>query len=361
MLGLPGDRRLPAVRRARDGLPPRQPVRCSTTAAQFTAKVVAQLDDVPLPSGTLLNINVPAGEPDGVAVTRLGKRIYRDELAARTPRTRTAAGATGSTAREPGLPRRAGHRPRRRARRADRGDAGALRPDRRLGARRAGAATTSRGCSRPPRATSSEPRRRRTSARAPRSCAEQLRHHGYRYYVLDDPEVDDDVYDALLDELRAHRGRAPRAASRPTRRPSASAASRSSALDKVTHLLPMLSLANARSEEELRAWIDAHAQPPRARGHRRPDVHLRRASRRSTGWRSRCSTATACSSAAPRAATARSARTSRTTCARSARSRCASTWTTRRRCWRCAARCTCRWPTSRRSTSAGPRRGCRRS
>src|SRR3712207_259391 len=27
-----------------------------------------------------LNINVPAGEPEGVDITRLGKRIYRDEL-----------------------------------------------------------------------------------------------------------------------------------------------------------------------------------------------------------------------------------------------------------------------------------------
>ena len=50
------------------------------TAAAFTARVVAELDDVPLQEGTLLNINVPAGEPDGVAVTRLGKRIYQDEL-----------------------------------------------------------------------------------------------------------------------------------------------------------------------------------------------------------------------------------------------------------------------------------------
>ena len=49
-------------------------------AADFVARVVAELDDVPLPEGTLLNINVPAGEPDGVEVTRLGKRIYRDEL-----------------------------------------------------------------------------------------------------------------------------------------------------------------------------------------------------------------------------------------------------------------------------------------
>src|ERR671939_1212239 len=49
-------------------------------AADFTARVVERLDEVPLASGTLLNVNVPAGEPEGVEVTRLGKRIYRDEL-----------------------------------------------------------------------------------------------------------------------------------------------------------------------------------------------------------------------------------------------------------------------------------------
>ena len=49
-------------------------------AARFTAGIVSELDDVPLDEGTLLNINVPAGDPDGVEVTRLGKRIYRDEL-----------------------------------------------------------------------------------------------------------------------------------------------------------------------------------------------------------------------------------------------------------------------------------------
>src|ERR671924_198840 len=41
----------------------------------------AELESVPLPGGTLLNINVPGGEPAGVEVTRLGKRIYSDELA----------------------------------------------------------------------------------------------------------------------------------------------------------------------------------------------------------------------------------------------------------------------------------------
>jgi 5'-nucleotidase len=49
-------------------------------AASFTARVVRELESVPLPEGTLLNINVPGVDPEGVEVTRLGKRIYRDEL-----------------------------------------------------------------------------------------------------------------------------------------------------------------------------------------------------------------------------------------------------------------------------------------
>ncbi len=49
-------------------------------AAAFVARVVDRLDDVPLPVGTLLNINVPTGEIGGVEVTRLGKRIYQDRL-----------------------------------------------------------------------------------------------------------------------------------------------------------------------------------------------------------------------------------------------------------------------------------------
>jgi 5'-nucleotidase len=50
------------------------------TAAAFAARVVDKLDDVPLPEGTLLNVNVPAGTVRGVEVSRLGKRIYRDAL-----------------------------------------------------------------------------------------------------------------------------------------------------------------------------------------------------------------------------------------------------------------------------------------
>jgi 5'-nucleotidase len=51
-----------------------------TGAARFVARVVDRLDDVPLPTCTLLNVNVPGCAPEGVEVTRLGKRIYRDEL-----------------------------------------------------------------------------------------------------------------------------------------------------------------------------------------------------------------------------------------------------------------------------------------
>ena len=49
-------------------------------AAAFTARLVAELESVPLPAGTLLNINVPGAHPDGVEVAKLGKRIYRDQL-----------------------------------------------------------------------------------------------------------------------------------------------------------------------------------------------------------------------------------------------------------------------------------------
>ncbi len=87
--------------------------------------------------------------------------------------------------------------------------------------------------------------------------AEELRreieHHNHRYYVLDDPVIDDDAYDALLDELRAIEAEHPelRAPDSPTQRVGAPPLDR---FKQVEHLEPMLSLANARNEEELRAW-----------------------------------------------------------------------------------------------------------
>jgi 5'-nucleotidase len=51
-----------------------------TAAAAFAARLVEQIDDVGIPEGTLLNVNVPAGDVTGVCACRLGKRIYRDQM-----------------------------------------------------------------------------------------------------------------------------------------------------------------------------------------------------------------------------------------------------------------------------------------
>jgi len=82
----------------------------------------------------------------------------------------------------------------------------------------------------------------------------QLDYHGYRYYVLDDPEIGDDEYDALLDELRAIEAEHPELITpdSPTQRIGGEPVSD---LEKVSHPQAMLSLANARSGDELRAWI----------------------------------------------------------------------------------------------------------
>ncbi len=82
----------------------------------------------------------------------------------------------------------------------------------------------------------------------------ELDHHGYRYYVLDDPEIGDDQYDALLNELRAIEAEHPQLVTpdSPTQRVGGEPVSD---LEKVRHPQRMLSLANARSEDELRAWI----------------------------------------------------------------------------------------------------------
>ena len=49
-------------------------------AAPFVAELVRRLLTEPMPEATLINVNCPAGEPAGIEVTRLGKRIYNDEL-----------------------------------------------------------------------------------------------------------------------------------------------------------------------------------------------------------------------------------------------------------------------------------------
>ncbi len=82
-----------------------------------------------------------------------------------------------------------------------------------------------------------------------------LEHHARRYYVLDDPEIGDEEYDALLNELREIEREHPELAiaGSPTQRVGGEPVER---LQKVEHLEPMLSLGNVRSEEELRAWVE---------------------------------------------------------------------------------------------------------
>jgi 5'-nucleotidase len=52
-----------------------------TLAGPFTARLVKRLaEEGPMPPETLVNVNLPSGQATGVAVTRLGKRLYNDEL-----------------------------------------------------------------------------------------------------------------------------------------------------------------------------------------------------------------------------------------------------------------------------------------
>ena len=82
---------------------------------------------------------------------------------------------------------------------------------------------------------------------------EAIRHHDHRYYVLDDPEIADHEYDALLRELEALEEEHPGlvTADSPTQRVGAAP---SSSFPEVVHRVPMLSLANAFDEGEVRAF-----------------------------------------------------------------------------------------------------------
>jgi DNA ligase (NAD+) len=79
------------------------------------------------------------------------------------------------------------------------------------------------------------------------------------YYVHDAPEISDAEYDRLFRELRALEAAHPELATpdSPTQRIGAEPAT---ALGKHTHLRPMLSLANAFTDDELLAWEERNAR-----------------------------------------------------------------------------------------------------
>ncbi len=80
---------------------------------------------------------------------------------------------------------------------------------------------------------------------------EQLNHHNYRYYALDDPVITDSEYDRLLRRLQDIEARFPalKTADSPTQRVGSAPLS---AFATVAHSTPMLSLDNAFNDAELR-------------------------------------------------------------------------------------------------------------
>ncbi len=82
---------------------------------------------------------------------------------------------------------------------------------------------------------------------------EKIRHHEYRYYVLDAPEISDADFDALMNELKRLEAEHPELVTpdSPTQRVGGKARG---GFVKAKHSSPMLSLDNAYSEEELQAW-----------------------------------------------------------------------------------------------------------
>ena len=82
---------------------------------------------------------------------------------------------------------------------------------------------------------------------------EKIRHHEYRYYVLDHPEISDADFDALMNELKRLEAEHPEliTSDSPTQRVGGKPRE---GFVKAKHSSPMLSLDNAYSEEELRDW-----------------------------------------------------------------------------------------------------------
>ncbi len=82
---------------------------------------------------------------------------------------------------------------------------------------------------------------------------DEIRHHEERYYILNDPEITDDAFDALIKELQSLERLHPDLITpdSPTQRVAGHPVD---GFETAEHLQPMLSLDNAYSEEELRAF-----------------------------------------------------------------------------------------------------------
>jgi DNA ligase (NAD+) len=96
-------------------------------------------------------------------------------------------------------------------------------------------------------------------ATTPAKRAAELRrlvaHHNYRYHVLDDPELSDEAYDVLFDELQEIEEAHPELVTpdSPTQRVGAPPAA---GFTKVEHLSPMGSLEKVTTAEQLEKWAE---------------------------------------------------------------------------------------------------------
>src|SRR3954465_8528086 len=92
-----------------------------------------------------------------------------------------------------------------------------------------------------------------SSAERAAELREEIEHHNRLYYVQDEPEISDADYDELLNELRDIEAENPDLVTpdSPTQRVGGAPLEK---FGTVRHIKPMLSLANARNEDELRAW-----------------------------------------------------------------------------------------------------------
>jgi DNA ligase (NAD+) len=87
----------------------------------------------------------------------------------------------------------------------------------------------------------------------------QIEYHNHRYYSLQDPEIPDGDYDALMRELQALEALHPEFSHKdsPTRKVGGEA---EAAFDKVRHRTPMLSLDNALDADEAAAYLKRTAE-----------------------------------------------------------------------------------------------------
>jgi DNA ligase (NAD+) len=99
----------------------------------------------------------------------------------------------------------------------------------------------------------SEPAPKRDVVRKIEKLREEIRRHEHLYYVLDEPEISDAEYDALMNELKKLEAAHPElvTSDSPTQRVGGKPAE---GFKKAQHSRPMLSLDNAYNAEELADW-----------------------------------------------------------------------------------------------------------